>query len=154
MLLVHRGLLCRKLCRHIRRMPTTIRGERNIIWKVNLRPAEVGGVAKDGRVTFPPPPTSGREIFARLVATVHVQLAPWKAARIFTNTGTPVNHDTRPGTRVRTRTLTLSYGDVTARFLILDRSWQWLWSLDLSEKYLWSFDPILIPVANASTGGA
>ena len=81
-------------------------------------------MAKDGRETFPPPPTSGREIVARLVATVHVQLAPWKAARVFTNTGTgdtPVSHDTRrAGTRVRTRTL--PYGDVTARFLILDRS--------------------------------
>ena len=83
------------------------------------RPAEVGGMAKDGRETFPPPPTSGREIVARLVATVHVQLAPWKAARVFTNTGTPVSHDTRhAGTRVRTyvRARTLSYGDVTARF--------------------------------------
>ena len=59
------------------------------------RPAEVGGVAKDGRETFPPPPTSGREIVATLVATVHVQLAPWKAACVFTNTGTPVSHDTR-----------------------------------------------------------
>ena len=60
-------------------------------------------MAKDGREPFAPPPASGREIVDRLVATVHVQLAPWKAARVFTNTGTPVSHGTRhAGTRVRT----------------------------------------------------
>ena len=86
------------------------------------RPAEVGGVAKDGRETFPGPAPNFRvrDRRARLVATVHVQLAPWKAARVFTNTGTPISHDTRNAARLRVRAYvlkrTLSYGDVTARF--------------------------------------